>query len=534
MAGKMLGLAGALILLTAYAIDPSGSAVRQAGPSPGLVTSDQCMSCHNGLRTAAWEDVSIGSSWQTGMMANAARDPYWQASVRREVMDHAFAAEAIEHECSRCHMPMANVESAAVGQSGAVFANLAAAGPMAALAADGVSCALCHTVTPEGLGSEESFVGGFVTGTDRAAYGPFEVDAGRQRVMESVTGLRPREGSHLAQSEFCATCHTLITHAFGPDGQVVGELPEQVPFLEWKHSAYVDAAGCPSCHMPVVNEDIAISSVLGQPRPYLSRHTFLGGNAFMQRLLGRNRDETGTVPGTAAMEAAAGRTEGHLGGEAAELTVRSATEAEGTLTIDIAVANLAGHKLPTAYPSRRAWISLEVKDAAGRMVFSSGMLRPDGAIAGNDNDEDAGRFEPHHRTITSPEQVQVYESILGTPDGAVTTGLLKASRYLKDNRLLPDGFDKDSAEARIAVRGDAATDDDFNDAGDRVRYLVDVRDARAPYTVEATLWYQSIGYRWAHNLAETDAPEPQRFVRMYEASADVSASRLATARLRVE
>ena len=51
-------------------------------------TSDRCFACHNGLSTAAGEDISIGLSWRPTMMANSARDPYWQAGVRRESMDH--------------------------------------------------------------------------------------------------------------------------------------------------------------------------------------------------------------------------------------------------------------------------------------------------------------------------------------------------------------------------------------------------------------------------------------------------------------
>ena len=36
-----------------------------------------------------------------------------------------------------------------------------------------------------------------------------------------------------------ATCHTLTTEAFDADGNVVGSLPEQVPYQEWQHSAAV-------------------------------------------------------------------------------------------------------------------------------------------------------------------------------------------------------------------------------------------------------------------------------------------------------
>ena len=56
------------------------------------------------------------------------------------------------------------------------------------------------------------------------------------------------------------------------------------------------------------------------------------------------------------------------------------------IAVDVHVENFGGHKLPTAFPSRRAWLHVMVKDASGRLVFESGALKPDGSIAGNDND----------------------------------------------------------------------------------------------------------------------------------------------------
>ena len=138
-------------------------------------------------------------------------------------------------------------------------------------------------------------------------------------------------------------------------------------------------------------------------------------------------------------------------------------------------------------------------------------------------------YEPHHEIIDSPGQVQVYESIMVDTAGAVTTGLLSGVRYVKDNRLLPHGFDKAGAHEDIAVYGGAAADPDFRAGGDRVRYRVNLAGAEGPFRVEARLWYQPISFRWANNLRSYDAFETQRFVRYYEAMADVSAIVLAEA-----
>jgi hypothetical protein len=185
------------------------------------------------------------------------------------------------------------------------------------------------------------------------------------------------------------------------------------------------------------------------------------------------------------------------------------------------------HKFPTAYPSRRAWLHVVVRDRDGRTIFESGALNPDGSIRGNDNDEDAARFEPHYREIKSSHEVQIYEPILKDADGHVTTGLSNAVGYLKDNRLLPSGFQKETAEKDIAVAGEAADDPDFTAAGDVVRYSVPLGAAQGPFQVDVELMYQPIGFRWAHNLASYNAAETRRFVGYYDSSANETAIILA-------
>jgi hypothetical protein len=175
------------------------------------------------------------------------------------------------------------------------------------------------------------------------------------------------------------------------------------------------------------------------------------------------------------------------------------------------------------------WLHLAVRDASGDVVFESGRFEKDGSIAGNDNDADAARFEPHHEEIRTADQVQIYEPILADHEGAVTTVLLSGLTYAKDNRLLPKGFDKASAEDAVAVNGRARDDDDFAAGGDRIRYVVDTGDARGPFVVEAELWYQPVGYRWAHNLGDRESPETRRFVGYFEDLAPVSAAVLARA-----
>jgi hypothetical protein len=255
----------------------------------------------------------------------------------------------------------------------------------------------------------------------------------------------------------------------------------------------------------------------------------VGGNFFMQRILNRHRNDLAVAAQPQEMDAAVLRTIAHLQSETARVTVQNVAARDGRVDAEVSVENLGGHKLPTAYPSRRAWLHVTVRDRDGKAVFESGALRPDGSIQGNDNDADANRFEPHYAEVTSADQVQIYESVMAGQDGMLTTGLLTALRFVKDNRLLPRGFDKRTADKEVAVHGEAETDPDFAGGGDRVRYSVPVGTAQGPFQVDAELWYQPIAYRWAMNLKKYDAPEPKRFVGYYEESAAGSGVMLAHA-----
>ena len=510
-----------------------------ATPDSSLfAVSNECQACHNRLTSPVGDDISIGLSWRGTMMANSGRDPYFHASVRREVLDHRQSAAAIEDECAACHLPAARAAARAAGREGSIFAHLAGAASTApsaldALAIDGVTCTVCHQIASDEPGTPARFNGNFALGAAlpggaRPAFGPFAPDTGRRRVMHSVTGFEQVQSEHIRQSELCATCHTLVTEALGPDGRVIGSLPEQMNYQEWRHSAFAgEGRSCQSCHMPEVAGPVRVSSVLGVDRDRMARHVFAGGNAFMLRMMNRHRTDLGVVASPAELEATAAATIHQLAHDTATVALENVTATDQTLAFDVVVTNLTGHKMPTGYPSRRAWLHVVARDAAGRIVFESGRVRENGAIDGNDADADATRFEPHHVEITGAGDVQIYESIMGTPAGVPTTGLLQATRYLKDSRLLPRGFDKRSAPAEIGVVGDAGDDQDFVGGADRTRYRVSTGGTK-PARLEVELRYQPIAYRWAQNLTAYDAPEPRRFVGYFNAMAGESSTVVAS------
>ncbi len=448
-------LLGSIAVLTLFAA--SATLVRggnkKSSSTPEFRTSDRCVACHNGMKTKAGEDFSIGLDWRSSIMANSSRDPYWQASVRRETLDHPESSVVIQDECSHCHMPIVEYQARVQDKKAEIFSHLPfnADNKGNAEAVDGVSCSVCHQISKKNLGTRASFVGNFVIDSpevpnQRPEHGPFVIDAGHQRVMQSSTG------------------------------------------------------GCQSCHMPEVQGDTPVTSLFGEPRQGARHHYFVGANFLMQRMLGNYRQDLSVAALPNELTAAAQRTVNFLQSQSARVSIRSVEKSDRELHIDVLVENLTGHKLPTAYPSRRVWLHVVIHDQNGRTVFESGALNPDGSIQGNDNDADRSRFEPHYREITKSDQVQIYEPILGDSEGHVTTGLLAAVGYLKDNRLLPEGFDKSTADP-----------------------------STGPFHIEVELWYEPIGFRWAHNLGTYQADEPQRLVSYYDSLASGAAVILAKA-----
>jgi hypothetical protein len=476
--------------------------------------------------------LSIGHDWRASMMSLSAKDPYWQAAVRREIADHPEYQAEIEDLCSVCHMPMFRTLAVANGRKGEILRYLDGGftADELTLATDGVSCTVCHQIKADNLGAHESFDGGYVIDTSPQAsvFGPYEIDTGRTHLMQSAANLAPVQSTHIQSAQMCATCHTLSTPTRNADGAIVGHFAEQAPYLEWRESQFAGTQTCQDCHMPEVEGTAQIASVLGEARQNVSRHTFRGGNAFMLGLLNRYRDDLGVTTPAAELERAQRLAIDHLQNHTADIAIENLRHEDGHVELDVTVTAHTGHKLPTAYPSRRAWLHVTVA-GDGRTLFESGRLGNDGSIVGNDNDAHADAFEPHYQTISSPEQVQIYEVVIYDRDDRITTSLVAADHYAKDNRLLPLGFDKTHANEDVQVFGRAKTDEDFVAGRDRVRYVVEIPASAANVTVTAELVYQPIGFRWAANLAPYSASEAQRFVRYYRDNAEDSATVIARA-----
>jgi hypothetical protein len=193
------------------------------------------------------------------------------------------------------------------------------------------------------------------------------------------------------------------------------------------------------------------------------------------------------------------------------------------LSIAVQVLNLTGHKLPTAYPSRRVWVRLVVHDAAGQVVFASGEFDRGGRIVdGNGrvlaSERAGGPILPHFSNIDSPNQVQIYEAVMEDADGEATFSLLRGARYHKDDRLLPLGWKSDHPRGAVTAPVGTVEDRDFTTGSDTVLYVVDALAKRGPYRIEASLHYQVLGSRYAAELFTHKVPEMKKVRKLYEAA----------------
>src|SRR5258708_40216684 len=127
--------------------------------------------------------------------------------------------------------------------------------------------------------------------------------------------------------------------------------------------------------MPVVNEAVPVTALYGHPRDGVHRHTFVGSNFVMEGMLQDHRDELATAALPEEMDAAMKRTAEFLKTQAAKVTITRVDATANGLAVDVHIENLSGHKLPTAYPSRRGWVHFGVRGAHGRVGVGAGALR---------------------------------------------------------------------------------------------------------------------------------------------------------------
>lgn len=497
-------------------------------PPPASVLSGRfadslrCAQCHEAVdddpeavRDPMGRDISPVTLWRPSMMAMAARDPYFLAAWSEERSRYPDAVQAIDRTCSRCHAPMGAIES----EDSLTFEDIVAGdSDIAKLSRDGVSCAACHQIRPDNLGDEDSFTGGYEIGFSRQMFGPHaDPNVGP---MQFFLDFTPTESEHILSSELCATCHTVIVQPLDEDGTPRGiELVEQATYFEWQNSVYADAQSefaltCAGCHLPLSDQDdVMINAPIAtnpddlRAREPFGRHLFVGGGAYMSRLLAANRDWAGLTDGADEdFDAAIAASETHLA-TAAVISVASAARDAQTATVSIRVENRTGHKLPTGYPNRRLWLHFVAKDPSGGIVFESGAVNSSAELPGDEVRE----VRPHLDIVRSPDEVVVWEAVLIDDKGVPTHRPLGAVEYGKDNRLLPIGFSRFHPQFDRMRTVNVGDDANHTAGEDTVTFEF---AATTGLEIEVELLYQTLPPSVAAEHEEWPTPAGVRFAEM--------------------
>jgi hypothetical protein len=128
-----------------------------------------------------------------------------------------------------------------------------------------------------------------------------------------------------------------------------------------------------------------------------------------------------------------------------------------SLTYQVTVANLSGHRFPTGAGFRRGFLELRLLDASDKTLWVSGSVNAQGAIVDGSGSVLATEFpptdqkyqssflQPHFGTpanpaITQQNQVQIYEVRATDEYGKLTTSTTRLFGGAKDNRIPPTGW----------------------------------------------------------------------------------------------
>lgn len=502
-------------------------------------TASNCSGCHgsdpqmNAMITAQGEDVNTHDDWRTTMMANSAKDPFWRAKVSHEILVNPTHSLDLQTKCTSCHAPQGHFTAILRGAEHYTMDEMLAD----TIALDGVSCGSCHMKSAEDL--DKLFSGEANYDTTRVLYGPYELPFAPP--MANFVGFKPEFSEHINDAGICASCHTLLTSSVDLDGNYTGEkFVEQATYHEWVNSAYDDDGSspqtCQGCHMPRLEEDIVISAnyIFLQPRPFYALHDLVGANTTMLKLMKENKEALEIDASDQHFNETIIKTLIMLQQKSIDTKLTLDNLDSDTAYFSLKLTNKAGHKFPSGYPSRRAYVEFVVADEYGDTLFQSGVLQPNYEVAGQTNDT-----EPHFNMINAEDQVQIYEFVIGDVEGNFTTVLERAHIALKDNRLPPLGFTKShTAYDTTKIYGNALNDADFNydslgvegSGSDIIRYHFPLKGYSGLINISAKVFYQALPPKWMKPMFDENTPEIDTFRTMYE-NADLSPVMIASQQL---
>ena len=257
-------------------------------------------------------------------------------------------------------------------------------------------------------------------------------------------------------------------------------------------------------------------------RSPFGRHIFVGGNSLMPSIL-RDNPSLGAKASREAFDATIAAVRDQLRHRTAKIEIGNPALAESRLKFSISIENLVGHKFPSAYPSRRAWLRIRVLDKDGKLCFESGNWNAEGFLTDDKgkvlpSELAGGPIQKHRQTITGSDQVQIYEAIMKDDHGRNTWLLMRAAGYSKDTRILPKGWSAKHAEAKKTAPAGHGDDKDFVGGGDRIQVDVPLEGATGPYEIQVDMLYQSQGSRYLSEFLTAKNPQVRSYEKIWKAS----------------
>ncbi len=486
-----------------------------------FLPSSSCRGCH-GYDLAhisnideSGADVNLVDRWESSMMANSARDPFWRAKVSHEIITNPGHAGELQNKCIDCHAPMGRYTSLFHGNQ--YYGVNQIDGD--SLGIDGVACAACHTISPT-VGY--TFSGQIPYDTSvHFEYGPFTSPS--VGPMQLYEGFTPVYSPHMDNAKVCSACHTLITQSVDLSGNFTGGIfVEQATYHEFQNSNFpANNIKCQTCHMPQVQDAITIANgFLGlTPRSPFNQHTFAGANSFMLAMLKNNRDTLGITVAPDKFDSTIAATMVLLKTKSIALQTTLENVSADSAFFKVKLENKAGHKFPSGYPSRRAVVQFVVLDANNDTVFQSGIYNSSFRVVG-----ETPAYEPHHNMINQSGVSQIYEEVMGDVNGNFTSVLERANILLKDNRIPPTGFTTTAPMYDTTkISNDAIADADFNKVAtiegsgiDYVHFHVPLAGAVGPLQVKAKVYYQSVPPKWVEEMFLINSAPINRFKTMFQ------------------
>jgi len=490
-------------------------------PGQYFHNSQLCGTCHGydptGISShdSHGNDVNLYDDWRSSMMGLSAKDPFWRAKVSHEILVNPGISLEIQNKCTSCHAPQGHYTAMFNGQTHYTLTDLY----NDSMGLDGVACVACHSIGPNGLGN--MFTGHIPYDTLFQLYGPF-IDP-LTGPMQLYTGFTPTYSPHVSEGRMCSPCHTLITQSVDLNGIPTGRsFVEQATYHEWLNSNYsLDFISCQNCHMPRLQDSIIIAKDMSTKRYPFNLHVFQGSNEFMLKLIKNNKADLGVEVPDANFDSTIAATIVNLQQKTLTMDLVVDSIKTDTAYFSVKLVNKAGHKFPSGYPSRRAVLQFALIGITGDTLFKSGFFDGNFEVQGIDP-----VFEPHYDVITQPNQVQIYEMVMGDVNGNKTTVLLRADTMLKDNRLVPEGFSSthpvyDTTRVVLGIQ-----DDDFNkytngsegSGWDIVQYRVPINGYSQPFNVVARMYYQAVPPGYLTEMFSYTSNEIDLFKDLYTAA----------------